>query len=90
MGEKMKKKSIFMVIIAAIVVVAIIVTVIVIKDDKKRLAENEKNNHTESETKAVVPIQFTYYEDYWKKYDLTNAVYKTQAEYETAVRNYID
>ena len=86
----MKKKSIFMVIIAAIVVVVIIVTVIVIKDDKKRLAENEKNNRTESETKTGISIEFCYYDDYWKDCDLTNAVYKTQTEYETAVRNYIN
>ena len=86
----MKKKSIFTVIIAVIVVVAIVVTVIIIKEDKRRSAETEENNRIESEAKAVIPIRFTYYEDYWKKYDLKNAVYKTQAEYETAVRNYID
>ena len=88
----MKKKSVLMVVIAIIVVIAVIASVIVIKDYKAKSAETEENNRTESETKTKtgVNIEFSYYEDYWQTYDLKNAVYKTQAEYETAVRNYIN
>ncbi|SEW41861.1 hypothetical protein [[Clostridium] fimetarium] len=88
----MRKKSILIAVIAVIVVIAIIATVIVIKDNKAKSAETEENIRAESETKTKtgINIEFTYYEDYWQTYDLKNAVYKTQAEYETAVRNYIN
>lgn len=36
-----------------------------------------------------IQIKFLYDSNYWETYDLTNAVYKTQAEYEEAVCNYI-
>ena len=39
---------------------------------------------------TAIKIKFLYEEKYWDQYDLTNAVYKTQGEYEDAVCNYID
>ena len=89
-GEEMKRKSILMAMITIIVVIAIIVTVIVMMNYNSKSAETEEKNRTESEAKTGVNIEFTYFEEYWQNCDLTNAVYKTQAEYETAVRNYIN
>jgi len=85
---KNEKKRIVGIVIAAIVVVVIIATILVIKEYKTKATE--KNISTQDDTKAGISIEFTYDEDYWKKYDLTNAVYKTQEEYENAVRNYLD
>ena len=89
-GGEMKKRSILLTIVTIIVVIAITTTTIVIIDNKKKSAEAEEKNRIESETKSGIAIEFSYYEDYWKKYDLTNAVYKTQSEYEDAVRTYMN
>jgi len=67
---------------------AIIATILIMKEYKTKATE--KNISTEDHAKVGISIEFTYFEDYWKKYDLTNAVYKTQEEYENAVRNYIN
>ena len=86
--EKNKKKQIIGILIAVISVIAIITGVSIIKEYKTQATE--KRISTENEKKSRISIEFTYSEDYWKKYDLTNAVYKTQDEYENAARNYID
>jgi len=90
LGGEMKRKSILMAMITIIAVIAIIATVIVIKNYKIKSAETEEKNRTELETNTGANIEFSYFEDYWKKYDVTNAVYKTQAEYEKAVISYIN
>ena len=89
-GGEMKKKSIWIAIISIIVVISVVAIIFVVKGSKTNSVGMEEGVSTESENKVPVVIEFTYYEDYWQKYDLTNAVYKTQAEYETAVRSYID
>ena len=76
--------------IAVIIVIAVTAIVLVMKDYKTKSVEIQQSVNIENETKSGISIEFTYYEDYWKKYDLTNAVYKTQEEYENAVRKYID
>ena len=89
-GGEMKKKSYLIVIISIFVVIAIIATVLIVIGNRTKSAGTEEGVGTESETKPGFEIEFTYSEDYWKIYDLTNAVYKTQTEYEDAVRSYID
>jgi len=88
----MKKKSILIVIVSfiIIVVIGIVTTVLIMKEAKTKSANTAKDISAESETKAGFTVEFSYYEDYWQKYDLTNAVYKTQTEYENAVRSYLD
>jgi len=54
---------------------AIIATILIMKEYKTKATE--KNISTEDHAKVGISIKFTYFEDYWKKYDLTNAVYKT-------------
>ena len=90
MGEEMKKKSILIAVISIILVTVIIATVFIIRGYNAKELESEESIRTESEAKVGISIEFSYHEDYWQKYDLTNAVYKTQAEYETAVRDYIN
>ena len=86
--EKNKKIHIVGILGAIIVVIAIITGVLIIKEYKAQATE--KSISADNEKKSEISIKFTYYEDYWNKYDLTNAVYKTQDEYENAVLNYID
>jgi len=87
--NKIKQKIVILIaVMAVIVVIAIIAGVLIMKEYKTK--STEKSISTESQIWTGIPIKFTYFEDYWKKYDLTNAVYKTQEEYENAVRNYIN
>lgn len=41
------------------------------------------------DSEIIIPIKFAYEVNYWERYDLSNAVYKTQEEYEAAVIDYI-
>ena len=86
--KTIKKPRVVGIFVAVIVVLAIIATLSIMKENKTRSEDN--NISTENETKSGISIEFTYTEDYWKKYDLTNAVYKTQGDYENAVRKYIE
>ena len=96
---KKKKQLIGVIIIAVIVIIAIIVIDVIMNGKKAISAEAESGVDIESttNTKPVedktacgIKIRFKYVDKYWEKYDLTNAVYKTQEEYEVAVCNYID
>ena len=59
--------------------------------DGMKFASNTTNtNLAGNNTACGINIKFLYQDKYWEKYDLTNAVYKTQDEYETAVCNYIE
>lgn len=84
------KKLFRTILFVLIVIITIIVITFIIKEYKVKSEKTDENITTESETKSEIPIEFSYKENYWEKYDLTNAVYKTQAEYETTVLNYID
>lgn len=44
---------------------------------------------SQSERKQI-HYKFLYDEEYWEKYDLTNAIFKTKEDYEEAVVNYIE
>ena len=85
-NKRIQTAGILMVVITAITVIAVS-TVLIMKEYKIKPADQSISTE---ETKSGISIKFTYYEDYWKKYDLTNAVYKTKDEYENAVRDYID
>ena len=86
----MKRKSILITTISIIVVIAIIATVLFVIGNRTKSAGTEEGVGADSETKPAFEIEFSYSEDYWKIYDLTNAVYKTQTEFENAVLSYID
>ena len=96
---KKKKQLIGVIIIAVIVIIAIIAIDVIMNGKKAISAESESGVGLESttNTKSVgdktacgIKIKFKYGDKYWEKYDLTNAVYKTQEAYEVAVCNYID
>jgi len=96
-----KKKNLIIVIeclLAVILVISITLTLILLKEHNTQEAgeSNISIGSTVSTESALnsasskLSINFLYPEDYWAKYDLTNATYKTKAEYETTVCTYID
>ena len=96
---KNKSQLIGVILIAVILIISIIAIIVTINGKKMIPAESNSDISTESttftnsvgdKTACGIKIKFLYEEKYWEKYDLTNAVYKTQGEYEDAVCNYID
>ena len=96
---KNKSQLIGVILIAVILIISIIAIIVTINGKKMIPAESKSDISTESttvtnsvkdKTACGIKIKFLYEEKYWEKYDLTNAVYKTQGEYEDAVCNYID
>lgn len=76
------------ILIAAIVIVVVVATVFMLKENANKSSEVA---YSESTQESKLTIKFLYEStDYWQKFDMSNAGYKTQAEYETAVLNYID
>jgi len=60
------------------------------KEDKEDAESATSTKATEVKTACGIKIKFIYGNKYWDNYDLTNAVFKTQEEYEDAVCIYID
>lgn len=91
-AHNFNKKKLYIggILFVVIMVMCIITMVFLMKKSDIKSEKTEVNLTTESESKSDLPIKLYYHENYWEKYDLTNAVYKTQAEYESAVINYID
>ncbi|SEW14391.1 hypothetical protein [[Clostridium] fimetarium] len=90
MKRKTASKVVIQILLVAIVTVAIIVTWFILKENGTNNAEPVIQNPVGTE-ESKFSIKFSYgSDDYWTKLDMTNAGYKTQGEYETAVLNYID
>ena len=100
-GNNLKKKNqlIGVILIAVIVVVSIVAIGFITNGNKVIDAESDSSisakdsassKPAQDKTACGIKIKFLYEDKYWEKYDLTNAVYKTQEEYEDAVCNYID
>jgi len=95
---KKKNQLIVVIIVAVIVIISIIAIEFIMSGEKAITAESESGIGTEfttstnsvEKTACGIKIKFIYADKYWEKYDLTNAVYKTQDEYEDAVCNYIE
>jgi len=96
---KKKKRRIGVIAIATIVIISIITIALITHGQKFVLTDSKSNigatstsstKSSNDKTACGIKIKFLYKEKYWEKYDLTNAVYKTQDDYETAVCNYID
>ena len=86
-----KMKIIGGILIVAIAILALFATGYIIKKSKSDTLKLVTEISTESNNiNSEFTIKFMYADNYWEKYDLTNAVYKTQSEYETAVLNYIE
>lgn len=85
-----KLKIIMGILVVAVAIITVIVAGFKIKNSKINISESVAEISTESsDTEAELSIEFSYGDDYWEKNDLTNAVYKTQVEFEDAVCNYI-
>jgi len=91
-----KKRLIGVIIFAAIVIISLVAIALITNAKKVISTESDprigeaSTNADDTKTACGIKIKFFYDDKYWEKYDLTNAVYKTQDEYETAVCNYID
>ncbi|SEV86804.1 hypothetical protein [[Clostridium] fimetarium] len=100
---KKKKQLIGVILIAVILIISIIAIIVTLNGEKVISTESKSDISTESTTESATvtnsvqdkiacgfKIKFLYEEKYWEKYDLTNAVYKTQGAFEDAVCKYID
>jgi len=102
-GNSKRKKFIIVgeCFLAVILVIAITVTLILIKKNNSKETDDANistvsainpasTELSKNDVKSEFSIKFLYPEDYWAKYDLKYAAYKTKADYETAVLKYID
>ena len=96
---KNKKQLIGLILIGVIAIISIVAIGVITNGDKVIEAESETSISAENTTSKQptddkmacgIKIKFIYEDKYWEKYDLTNAVFKTQDEYEDAVCNYMD
>jgi len=86
-----KMKIIGATLIVAIAIIAVIATVLIIKKSKINTTKSIAEISTEiGNVNSELSLKFIYQENYWEIYDLTNAEFKTQAEFEDAVHNYIE
>ena len=91
-----KQKKSGLILFVAIVIISLIAIVFITRWKKVITTETDPSiseastNIVEDKTACGIKIKFLYNDKYWEKYDLTNAIYKTQGDYETAVCNYID